>query len=277
MAAEILGRYYWDCTLRVGLWTGEEQGLLGSDVYAAALKTSGADVRGYLNLDMLGWDAQRPRRLDLFATTAVSGSVAMADLVIDVIAAYSLDLIATKYVNDSLFQQSDNYSFSKQGYPSILLIEDYRGYANPFIHTANDTVAQIDPAYLADMVRTAVGTFATLTGCLIADPATTTEAALIGSSHTDVNLAWYQTYPNASFEILRDDLPFFDPDSAPLIGVRTAPKLGEKVSYTDSDATGDPSANRFYMVRGRDASGVVASASQRLGAITFALSPGREP
>jgi Zn-dependent M28 family amino/carboxypeptidase len=34
LAADILSQYDWGCTLRFAFWTGEEQGLLGSDVYA---------------------------------------------------------------------------------------------------------------------------------------------------------------------------------------------------------------------------------------------------
>ena len=34
IAADILSQYYWGCTLRFALWTGEEQGLYGSAAYA---------------------------------------------------------------------------------------------------------------------------------------------------------------------------------------------------------------------------------------------------
>ena len=56
VAADILSQYYWGCTLRFVLWTGEEQGMLGSDVYAARSKTGNENIRGYLNLDMLGYN-----------------------------------------------------------------------------------------------------------------------------------------------------------------------------------------------------------------------------
>jgi hypothetical protein len=276
MAAEILGQYQWGCTLRIGLWTGEEQGELGSDVYATNLKTAGANVRGYLNMDMLGWDTQTPRKLDLFATSAVNGSVAMADLFTNVISTYALNLTATKYIDDALFQQSDNYSFSRQGYPAILVIEDYKGYNNPYIHTTGDSLSQIDQAYLGDMVKAAVGTFATMTGCLIPDAPTTTKLALQGTSHTDVDLSWYQTYPNANYEVLRGSDPFFDPNDAgaELIGTRSAPNLGVQVNYIDTGAAGNPDANHYYVIRGFSSAGGVASTSQRIGEFAFALTPG---
>jgi len=61
IAADILSQYQWGCTLRFAFWTGEEQGLLGSSVYAARSKTNGETIKGYLNLDMVGYNATAPR------------------------------------------------------------------------------------------------------------------------------------------------------------------------------------------------------------------------
>ena len=53
-AAEILAPYNFDATLRFILFTGEEQGLLGSAAYANMVQSQ--DIRGVLNMDMIAWD-----------------------------------------------------------------------------------------------------------------------------------------------------------------------------------------------------------------------------
>ncbi len=71
VAADILSQYYWGCTLRFTLWTGEEQGLLGSQAYATRSSNAGENIRGYLNLDMVGYNGTG--ELAPFATSTSTG------------------------------------------------------------------------------------------------------------------------------------------------------------------------------------------------------------
>jgi hypothetical protein len=168
VAADIMKQYQWDCTLRFALFTGEEEGELGSNAYAQRAKNNGENIAGVLNLDMLGYNPISSGKLDLFTTTSVAGSGPIADMFIDVVNVYGLNLVPVKYVNNSLYQQSDNYAFAQRGYPAILAIEDYLGNPgnNPYIHTTSDTLSRIDGAYFTDMVKASIGTFAHMTGCL---------------------------------------------------------------------------------------------------------------
>ena len=175
--ADIASQYTWGCTLRFAFWTGEEQGLLGSNAYAARAKSQGENIRGYLNLDMISYNSAAPRELNLFAKSSIPGSENIADLFVDVVSAYGLDLAPVKYVNDTLGDRSDNASFWKQSYPAILAIEDYYGDFNPDYHTINDRLARADLGYSTEFVKAAVGTFAHMAGCLIPSTPTATPTA----------------------------------------------------------------------------------------------------
>jgi hypothetical protein len=172
--ADIASEYEWGCTLRFAFWTGEEQGMEGSDAYASRAKSRGENIRGYLNLDMISYNSTDPRELNLFARTSVPGSEEIADLFVDVVSAYDLDVAPVKYVNDFTGDYSDNSSFWRQGYPAILAIEDDHGDFNPAYHTANDRLAGADLDYYTEFVKAAVGTFAHMTGCLISSTPTST-------------------------------------------------------------------------------------------------------
>jgi len=67
-AAEVLAPYNFDSTLRFILFTGEEQGLLGSEAYAEMVQNQ--DIRGVLNMDMIAWDSLgTPPHMDLHASS----------------------------------------------------------------------------------------------------------------------------------------------------------------------------------------------------------------
>jgi len=170
VAADILSQYEWGCTLRLAFWTGEEQGLLGSGAYAARAKTNNETIKGYLNLDMLGYNAAPPRNVDLYYQATPSGSEQIADIFMGVVSAYGLNLNPVKYdvATYSTGRRSDNASFWNQGYPAILAIEDYEGRDfTPNYHTTNDTLSTLDMDYLTTIVKASVGTFAHMSGCLL--------------------------------------------------------------------------------------------------------------
>lgn len=208
LAAEILSRHQWTCTLRFAFWTGEEQGLLGSAAYARRASSRRENVRGYLNMDMIAYNATAPNRIDLFTKSSVPGSVAMADLFADTVAAYGLNLAPEKYVDDSMGNYSDNKSFWDQGYASIAAAEDYYDDFTPDYHTARDTVATLDMAYYTDAVKASLATFVHMTGCLVTGPPPDPPAApanLTASSisSSQVALAWTDGDGETGYKIER--------------------------------------------------------------------------
>ncbi|MCL4265577.1 MAG: M20/M25/M40 family metallo-hydrolase [Anaerolineae bacterium] len=165
IAADIFSQHQWDCTLRFGLWTGEEQGLNGSHAYAQRSFNNGENIAGVLNLDMIAWNTPGSARdIDIHATSTIPATLAQAQLFVDVIDAYDLNLIPQ--INPNGTGASDHASFWQYGYAAILGIEDFSDF-NPYYHTTNDLLSNVDLDYFTEFVRASVGTFAHLTGCLV--------------------------------------------------------------------------------------------------------------
>lgn len=165
-AAGILSQYPFERTLRFVLFTGEEQGLRGSAVYAAEARARGEDIRGVVNLDMIGYDATGAPVVGLYTRSTVPASLAVAGVFSQVVASYALPLSPTLWVDDSLGYRSDNASFWAWEYPAILAIEDCKGDCTPEYHRVTDRLATLNLDYLTAMVKAAVGTAAHLAGPL---------------------------------------------------------------------------------------------------------------
>jgi len=131
LAADILSKFQWSCTLRFAFWTGEEQGLLGSYAYAQRAYQQGENILGYLNLDMIAWNTlNSDPYINLIYSNSIPGSHDLALLFGDVITAYNLDLL-TRYGTG--ISGSDHSSFLQFNFNSILAIEDdIGGDFNPY-------------------------------------------------------------------------------------------------------------------------------------------------
>lgn len=167
LAAELLAPYHFEATLRFVLFTGEEQGLWGSAAYAQSV--SSESIMGVLNLDMIGWDRLDGPDLDLHADSDVAGSVELGELFAAAVEAYDLDLAPAVYLDGT--NRSDHASFWNEGFPAVLLIENFRddpptGQSdfNAYYHTVNDRSAFLSRSYLVEMARGAVATLAHLAG-----------------------------------------------------------------------------------------------------------------
>jgi len=161
VAAAILSEYTWTCDLRFALWTGEEQGLLGSRDYAMRARGRGDQILGIVNLDMIAYNsaASPAPTLDLHVDSSLPETVDLAHLFDGVVDAYGLTLEPEILVDDGLRTRSDNWSFVEQGYPAILAIEDDDDF-NPYYHRVTDRLSMLDLAYYAEFVRAAIATVA---------------------------------------------------------------------------------------------------------------------
>lgn len=172
LAADILSQYRWNCTLRFSLWTGEEQGLLGSNAYAQRASDNGEQIVGVLNLDMIGWDGMAGPDMDLHANQAdVPASMQLAELFAEVVEAYNVNL--QPEIIPAGIGRSDHVSFWSHGYAAILGIEDYApdGHDfNPYYHTTQDLLQHLDMDYFTEFATASVGTFAHMGGLLLPGP-----------------------------------------------------------------------------------------------------------
>jgi hypothetical protein len=165
LAAEIFSQQSWDCTVRFAAFTGEEQGMLGSAIYAEEAKMAGETIAGVINLDMIGYDSDAFPAVHLHARSMVPESVRLAEAFAAVVSAYQIHLEPEVLVDYALGNYSDNRSFWLQGYPAILVIEDLADFT-PHYHTQQDRLDTLNLEYLANNIRAAVGTLAHL-GCLL--------------------------------------------------------------------------------------------------------------
>jgi hypothetical protein len=222
LAADLLKHHFFACTLRYALFTGEEQGLIGSIAYADYVRSQNEDIRGVLNLDMIGYNSKgKPEPvLDLHTRSAPSinaGDLAIAYTFIDVVDAYHLNL-APDLLQDDM-RSSDHVVFWDRGYPAILAIEDEDDFT-PNYHKTSDTLSTLNLAYFTDIVKAALGTIAHLAGLLpqghlsglVSDltsgnpiPDAAIEAkldpSLIWSSNTDSDGSYDLTLPAGIYQV----------------------------------------------------------------------------
>lgn len=161
--ARVLSQERFAHTLRFITFSGEEQGLWGSAHYAWEAQLTGQDIQGMINLDMVSWDSDGNRVMEIHAGTGVA-SIALAEAWEAALVEYDLNLVPQTWTLGAT-TRSDHASFWARGYPAILLIEDAFGSDsdfNAFYHTTSDTFDKLDMSYSVDFARATVATLADL-------------------------------------------------------------------------------------------------------------------
>jgi hypothetical protein len=168
VAADILSQFKWDCTLRFALWTGEEQGLLGSEKYAQRAWNNGENIAAVFNLDTIGWNTpDSPRDIDLHANSSMPATIDLANQAASIVKSYGLALVPEVRADGT--GSGDHASFWKHGYAAILGMEDYYPNNHDFNkndHTTHDALSTLDLGYLTEYVKLAVAETAHMAGCL---------------------------------------------------------------------------------------------------------------
>jgi Peptidase family M28 len=149
--ARVLKDHAAERDLRFVLFGGEEEGLFGSQQYIDSLPAADrARIRAVINMDMIGTlNAQTPSVLLEGAAVSQSLIGGLADAA----ATYTaLD------VQTSLHPfNSDHVPFIEEGLPAVLTIE---GTDSANVHTANDTLVNIDYDLALEILRMNVATTA---------------------------------------------------------------------------------------------------------------------
>jgi uncharacterized repeat protein (TIGR01451 family) len=158
-AARVLGQYRYRHTLRFVTFSAEEQGLYGSYYYVAEARSAGTDIGGAVNLDMIAWDSDGDDVMEIHAgTRGDSQALGMAFLNANTI--YSVSLVP-ETITFGATRASDHARFWNQGYPAILVIEDFQDF-NPDYHQTSDTLDKLDLPYATKFVQATVATLAEL-------------------------------------------------------------------------------------------------------------------
>jgi hypothetical protein len=132
--------------LRIVLFGGEEQGLLGSRRYVAGLDPAERRrIRSVVNMDMIGVvNGPEP-------TVLIEGAPVSRPLVDELVAAAALHTGLAVETSMAPYA-SDHVPFIEAGIPAVLTIEGADG-ANEAIHTARDTADRIDPGLAIEILR----------------------------------------------------------------------------------------------------------------------------
>jgi hypothetical protein len=162
-AARLLAGIRTDATVYFVCFTAEEQGLIGSYHLASIASQQGWDLRGVLDMDMIGYDVAGKPDLWIEGFHANSGSVALMDLLEASAKSYT-DLGVYRYEGEG--EGSDHEPFNSYGFPAILAI-DYNWDNYPCLHQTCDVVANIIPSQLRRMVAAVLVTAAQAAGLTV--------------------------------------------------------------------------------------------------------------
>lgn len=163
--AEIVADASFQRTLQFVLFTGEEQGLCGSEAFARQAAEAGTNIVAVYNMDMIAYDADGGSTLSLHTRERghedYAADAAIANTFIGVVADYSLQGQLSPQIVADGNDENDVYSFWSHGFPGILAIEDEDDF-NPNYHTSGDTVSAFNQDYYTNFVKASVGTVALL-------------------------------------------------------------------------------------------------------------------
>lgn len=156
--------------IRFLLFNAEEDGLVGSRIYASEQSQLGARVIAVFQLDTIGHDGKPPRTFEVHAGCSRNAdvqerSLRLADLIAATVQDVSPGLEPPQIYPgpepaDPGEARSDHYSFHTEKYAACLITEDF--YAGPGPHAPADpnpnyhksSDVSIDHAYAADIART---------------------------------------------------------------------------------------------------------------------------
>lgn len=165
-AARVLSRHEFSGTVRFVAFAGEEQGLWGSSAYVANASAAGDNIRGVINLDMIGHNPACDK-VDFLGDPA---SEWLVDAVRANAGQYGIEVITEKIISAG-FRYSDHSSFWDYGYPAILGIEDYQPWFDSYCYETNhnyhkvtDTLSAMNLDLLEKTTKLVVGTVAELAG-----------------------------------------------------------------------------------------------------------------
>jgi Zn-dependent M28 family amino/carboxypeptidase len=153
--ARILADVTLQDTVRFVAFSGEEQGLWGSDAYAEQLRAAGVGVHRLVNLDMVGFPPPGGTvTVEDDRGNVVADNDAASQEFADV-----LEEMAVIYTNRPVHRAgiygSDYLPFEADG---VVVIGAFDGEGNPNYHHTSDAPDTLDYGYLADVTRMTLAT-----------------------------------------------------------------------------------------------------------------------
>jgi hypothetical protein len=165
--ARAMAPYRFAGTVKFILVTGEEQGLVGSTIYALDADRRGENIRAVLNADMIGWQGDGQPDVEDIDINYDVASEWLALLMHEASNLYGTGGPVNAFPCPSMVY-SDHASFWDYGWAAVCGITDNEGFCHqpgtyPYYHTHNDTVANCgDLSFFAGASRTFLATLAHL-------------------------------------------------------------------------------------------------------------------
>ncbi len=156
-AAYIMSQYSFNHTIRFVTFSGEEQGLLGSERYAQEAYSNGDNIVATLNVDMIGFaeDEFEGSKVKVYHN---DDSYWLVDYTDDIATQYE-DLIDLDVLPSGWSWGSDHYYFWEYDYDALF----YHEYEfNHYYHSPQDTIEHMNLTYDMKCTRLILATLATL-------------------------------------------------------------------------------------------------------------------
>lgn len=155
MIAKIISNYEFKHTIKFVAFSGEEQGMLGSQVYVKYLYENGEDVIADINVDTVAHTESKEGG-ELIRVLSDEASLWITDIAEEMSYKYDIGLSLFRHGN---FPAGDHQSFIDYGYEAVFFVEyDF----NTNMHTPNDTVEHINITYLKKVCRLMLATLANI-------------------------------------------------------------------------------------------------------------------
>ncbi len=161
-ALAVLSQHSFARTIKIIFFSGEEFGLLGSQAYVEDHDIK--NVIAVINLDVISYDPNDDQCVDLHVGT-LRESDYIGKLMMDIIDTYSLDLQA-EYLTRDAISASDHASFWEREIGAVMLSANLTDGLessmcepiefNPYMHTEQDTVSNINPETGYELTRLAI-------------------------------------------------------------------------------------------------------------------------
>ena len=165
--ARVMSQYEFEKTIVFVAFAGEEEGLLGSTLFAAKARGENRIIDAVLNNDIIGSELAgngllENRRIRVFSESpSDSLSRQLARYIKETgeryVPAMTVDLI---FRHDRIDRGGDHTAFNYEGYAAVRFTTPAENYANQ--HTATDTFANTSPGYAARVTRVNAAALASL-------------------------------------------------------------------------------------------------------------------
>ncbi|MBF0552155.1 MAG: M20/M25/M40 family metallo-hydrolase [Deltaproteobacteria bacterium] len=173
--AKAMSGYSFQRTIRFVFSTGEEDGIFGSKDYAGKVKAANQNIVAVINLDMISYNFTKsfPSKQNVKTrnnkNALYNNDLSLAQVYLNVVKDYGLSTTITPVHVPDNDRFSDQSSFWDKGYAAIWIIEDDSAGGpppqqlwNPYYHSTDDKLANMDTKYCTAMVQATAGTAATL-------------------------------------------------------------------------------------------------------------------